>query len=200
VTAEDGSTADWSVRVVGSFAVVLNEIDVDQVGIDAAEYIELFARAETDLGGISVVMLNGGVTPGQEYARVDLTPAGSLSAGGYLVIAGPGVAVPPEALKLTPSGWESSNRIQNGPSDALMLFDTIGRRIIDTVSYNGSLRRAILSGESTERDATEGTAGAPADSNSVSGSLGRLPDGQDTGQNGADVRFSPKLTPGAPNM
>jgi hypothetical protein len=144
-------------------------------------------------------MLNGGVTPGQEYARVDLTPAGSLHAGGYLVVAGAGVAVPLDALKLTPAGWESTNRIQNGPCDALMLFDTIGKRVIDTVSYGGPLHRAVLAGEAGERDATEGTAGAPADSNTVVGSLGRFPDGQDTGQNGADFRFSPRVTPGAPN-
>ena len=199
LTAEDGTTADWSVRVVACFALVINEMDVDQVGTDTAEYIELTARVDTDLGGIAIVMLNGGVTPGQEYARIDLAPAGSLRAGGYLVIAGPNVAVPADAARLTPPGWESSNRIQNGPSDALMLFDVIGKRVIDTVSYNGSLHRAVLAGESAERDVTEGQTGAPADSNSTTGSLGRFPDGQDTGQNGVDFRFSPKLTPGAPN-
>jgi hypothetical protein len=200
VTAEDGSAADWSVRVASSFALLVNEIDADQVGTDNAEYIELIARAETDLGGLVVVMLNGGVTPGQEYARIDLGPAGSLPAGGYLVIAGPNVPVPPGAVKLTPAGWEFSNRIQNGPSDAIMLFDTIGNRVIDTVSYNGSLHRAVLAGDATERDATEGSAGAPADSNTTLGSLARVPDGQDTGQNGVDFMFTAKPTPGAPNM
>jgi hypothetical protein len=200
VSAEDGSTADWSVRVVSSFALVLNEIDVDQVGTDNAEYIELLARTETDLGGIAVVMLNGGVTPGQEYSRIDLGPAGTLGAGACLVVAGPNVAVACGAGKLTPPGWDLTNRIQNGPCDALMLFDTIGRRVIDTVSYAGVLHRAVLSGETAERDATEGSAGAPADSNTAVGSLGRLPDGQDTGQNGVDFRFSPRLTPGAPNQ
>jgi hypothetical protein len=200
VTAEDGSTADWSVRVVASFALVVNEMDVDQVGTDNAEYIEIFARGETDLGGIAVVLLNGAVAPGQEYARIDLAPAGSLGADGYLVIGGPRVAAAPGAVKLTPDGWELSNRIQNGPSDALMLFDTIGNRVIDTVSYGGALRRVILAGDSTERDATEGAAGAPADSNAATGSLGRFPDGQDTGQNGVDFRFGPLVTPGGPNM
>jgi hypothetical protein len=200
VAAEDGTTADWSVRVVSSFALVLNEIDADQVGTDNAEYIELLAGGDTDLGGIAVVMLNGGVAPGLEYARIDLGPAVSLGPGRYLVIAGPGVPVGPGAVKLTPPGWELTNRIQNGPSDAVMLFDTIGGRVIDTVSYNGSLRRALLGGDTVERDATEGTAGAPADSNTVPGSIGRFPDGQDTGQNGIDFRFCPKLTPGAPNL
>ncbi len=200
VTAEDGSTADWSVRVVSSFELVVNEIDADQVGMDNAEYIELLARAETDLGGIVIVLLNGGVTPGQEYARIDLGPAGSLGKGGYLVVAGPNVTVASGAARLTPQGWESANRIQNGPADAVMLFDAIGGRVIDTVSYAGTLHRAVLAGDTVERDATEGSAGAPADSNTVAGSLGRFPNGQDTGQNGVDFKFSPKLTPGAPNQ
>ena len=116
------------------------------------------------------------------------------------MIAGPDVQVSSGAVKLTPAGWESSNRIQNGPADALMLFDVIGKRVIDTVSYNGTLHRAVLAGDPTERDATEGSAGAPADSNSTTGSLGRIPDGRDTGQNGADFRFSTRPTPGGPNM
>ena len=100
----------------------------------------------------------------------------------------------------TPPGWESSNRIQNGPADAVMLFDTIGRRVIDTVSYNGVLHHAVIAGEAGEFDATEGAAGAPADSNAVTGSIGRIPDGTDSGQNGADFKMRPTLTPGAPNM
>jgi LAS superfamily LD-carboxypeptidase LdcB len=39
-----------------------------------------------------------------------------------------------------------------------------------------------------------------ADSNSTTGSLGRSPNGRDTGQNGIDFWFSLRLTPGAPNM
>jgi hypothetical protein len=80
-----------------------------------------------------------------------------------------------------------------------MLWDTIGRRPIDTVSYAGVLHRALIMGETAELDATEGSAGAPADSNSIHGSLARSPNGQDTGQNGADFKFIGTPTPGAPN-
>lgn len=199
VTAEDGSAATYSVRVVGTIGLVINEMDVDQVGVDTAEYIELYALADIDLVGIVIVLINGGVTPGQEYARIDLTAAGTFPGGSSLVVAGPGVTVLQGARKLTPAGWESSNRIQNGPNDAVMLFDTIGRRVIDTVTYNGALHRALISGLQAELDATEGAAGAPADSNSTTGSIGRHPNGQDTGQNSADFRFSTTPTPGAPN-
>jgi len=102
-------------------------------------------------------------------------------------------------VKLVPAGWESSNRIQNGPNDAVLLWDTIGRRVVDTVSYAGILHRAVIAGEAAEVDATEGVAGAPADSNSLVGSIARSANGRDTGQNSVDFRFCPTLTPGTPN-
>ena len=200
VIAEDGSSAFYSVRVADHIGLLINELDVDQVGLDIAEYIELFAVEKVDLWGIVVILLNGGVTPGQEYGRVDLSSLGTLAAGSFLVIAGPAVQVPAPGVKYTPPGWESSNRIQNGPSDAVLLWDTVARKVNDTVSYAGVLHRAVIAGETAEVDATEGTAGAPADSNTTTGSIGRFPNGQDTGQNGIDFRFSPQITPGLPNQ
>ena len=199
VTAEDGSSVSYTVWVTGRIGLLLNELDVDQVGTDNAEFIELFAAERVDLFGLEVVLVNGGVTPGLEYARIDLSPLGSILPGGYLVLGGPLVPVAPPAVKLTPSGWASSNRIQNGPSDAVILWDTLGRRVVDAVTYAGVLHRAVIAGETAELDATEGIAGAPADSNSVPGSIGRSPNGVDTGQNGADFKFISTLTPGTAN-
>jgi hypothetical protein len=199
VVAEDGSSCRYTVLVAGRIGLLINELDVDQVGVDNAEYIELLAVGDADLWGIVVVLIHGGVTPGKEYARIDLSSLGSIEQGSYLVVAGPLVQVPPPAVKYTPQGWELTNRIQNGPSDAVMLWDTIGRKVIDTVSYAGALHRAVIEGETMELDATEGNTGAPADSNSVTGSLSRSPNGQDTGQNSVDFRFVPALTPGGPN-
>ena len=199
VRAEDGSAEGWSVRVAAAIGLLINELDIDQVGTDNAEFIELYATAEVDCGGVIVALVNGGELPGQEYARIDLSPLGTLAAGSFLVVAGSRVSAAPTAQKLTPAGWESSNRIQNGPSDAVMLFDTIGKRVIDTVSANGVLHRALLAGVTGELDATEGVAGAPADSNTITGSIGRNPLSRDTGQNGADFTFNPVPTPGAPN-
>jgi hypothetical protein len=199
VTAQDGSAAVYKVDVVGRIALLLNELDVDQVGTDNAEFIELLATERADLFGIAVILVNGGVTPGQEYARIDLSSLGSLQQGSFLVLGGPLVQVSAAAVKYTPPGWGSSNRIQNGPSDAVTLWDTIGRKVIDTVSYAGVLHRAVIADEPGEIDATEGDAGAPPDSNSTTGSLARAPNGRDTGQNGADFRFVAALSPGGPN-
>lgn len=199
VAAEDGSSVVYSVRVSDHAGLLINELDVDQVGLDTAELIELVATSGVDLWGISVVLVNGGVSPGLEYARIDLSSVGVLSQGSYLVIAGPLVPVAPPAVKYTPPGWESSNRVQNGPCDAVLLLDAVGGHVIDSVSYAGVLHRAVVDGQTWEVDATEGAAGAPADSNSAPGSIGRFPDGQDTGQNGMDFHFSPVATPGLPN-
>ena len=156
VFAEDGSSAVYTVLVAGRIGLLINELDVDQVGTDNAEFIELFAVERVDLFGVAVILVNGGVTPGQEYARIDLSAVGSLSPGSYLVLTGPLVPVAASAVKITPPGWTSSNRVQNGPSDAVILWDTVGRRVIDTVTYAGVLHRAVIVGEALELDATEG--------------------------------------------
>jgi large repetitive protein len=169
------------------------------VGTDTEEFIELLALQDVDLEGVLLILLNGSVTPGQEYARLDLSPFGTVTGGTYIVICGSAVTVAPGGMRYTPAGWESSNRIQNGPHDAVMLWDAIGARVIDTVSYNGTLHRALITGDTAEWDATEGSAGAPADSNAVPGSLSRSPDATDTGENGADFKFTPSMTPGAGN-
>jgi hypothetical protein len=200
VTAEDGSMAAYTVKVTGTIGLVINELDVDQPGTDRAEFVELRALAETDMTGIALVQVNGSVVPGSEHARVDLGGAGILPAGSSLVIAGPNVTVDPSAVRLTPPGWDLSNRIQNGPNDAVVLLDTIGGRIVDAVAYAGALTRAVIDGMPGELNVTEGETGAPADSSSAPGSIGRSPDGIDTGSNGTDFVFSSTPTPGSPNQ
>jgi hypothetical protein len=199
VAAEDGSESSYTVRVSAGVPLLINELDVDQPGTDTSEYIELYAAGGVDCVGIALVLINGGATPGVEYARINLDPVGDLAAGSCLVIAGSNVTVPSPGLRYTPPGWESSNRIQNGPHDAVMLFDTIGQRILDTVTYAGVLHRALIAGCSAELDATEGSAGAPADSNTVAGSIGRTPNATDTGNNNLDLKWNAALSPGAPN-
>lgn len=199
VSAEDGSSAAWDVRVVGTMDLVINELDIDQPGTDTAEFVELYTRTGVDLCGLALVLVNGGVLPGLEYSRVDLGTVGVLGPDSFLVVAGPGVIVTAPGQKLTPPSWALSNRIQNGPNDAVVLFDCLGHRIVDTVAYDGVLHRALLNGEPAEIDVTEGSTGAPADSGSTPGTAGRVPNGTDTGQNGVDFRFCPTPTPGATN-
>src|SRR5204863_456180 len=67
--------------------LVINEVDYDNVGTDSAEFIEIYnpSAAAVNLGNLAVVLVNGQTST--EYARVNLSLAGSsLAAGAYLVI------------------------------------------------------------------------------------------------------------------
>ena len=124
------------------------------------------------LDGISLVLVNGG--DGLEYARVDLT--GSLAAGAYLSI---------------------SIEAQNGAPDGVALIDTASGALLDALSYEGEITAAVIGGQTY--NLVEGTALAAtvADSNTVDGSLSRIPDGQDTNNAASDWAFTQTKTPGA---
>jgi hypothetical protein len=157
--------------------LVVNEVDYDQVGTDADGFVELknTGSAAATLDGIAVVLVNGG--DGAEYDRVALT--GSLAAGAFLV-------VPVE--------------MQNGAPDGVALIDTATKTLLDALSYEGEIHAATIDGQ--VYDLVEGTplAATVADSNSVDGSLSRLPDGTDTNDAAADWAFTSTKTPGAANV
>ena len=73
--------------------LVINEVDYDQSGFDTDEFVEIRNGSGTvvNLAGKSLVLVNGANdTP---YLTVDLSPAGLLSAGQYLVVRNSTVAV-----------------------------------------------------------------------------------------------------------
>ena len=157
--------------------LVINEVDYDQVGTDADGFVELknVGSAAATLDGIALVLVNGG--DGAEYERVELT--GSLAAGAHLV-------VPAE--------------MQNGAPDGLALIDTASKALLDALSYEGEIHAATIDGQ--VYDLVEGAplAASVADSNTVDGSLSRLPDGADTNDAATDWAFTTTKTPGAANV
>jgi large repetitive protein len=122
-----------------------------------------------------LVLVNGG--DGQEYGRVALT--GSLAGGGYL-------ALDVEA--------------QNGAPDGVALVATASGTLLDALSYEGEIHAAAIDGQT--HDLVEGTALADtvADSNTVAGSLSRIPDGTDSNNAATDWAFTTTLTKGAANV
>jgi hypothetical protein len=155
---------------------VLNEVDYDQVGADAAGFVEI-ANTGSDaaaLAGIAIVLVNG---DGAEYERIALT--GSLAAGGHL-----GVDADP----------------QNGAPDGLALVDTASGTLLDALAYEGPITAATIDGQTYSL--VEGTAlpATVADSNTVDGSLSRLPDGTDTNDSATDWAFTTTATRGAANV
>jgi len=157
--------------------LVINEIDYDQVGADSGGFVEIANRAAAaiSLEGLALVLVNGG--DGQEYARVSLT--GSLAAGAYL------------ALDI---------EAQNGAPDGVALIDTASKALLDALSYEGEIAAAVIDGQTY--DLVEGAAldAAVVDSNTVAGSLSRIPNGSDSNNAATDWAFTTTLTKGAANI
>ena len=160
-----------------SSTLVINEIDYDQVGADTEGFVEIknIGDSEAVLDGIAIVLVNGG--DGAEYRRLALT--GTLAAGAYFV-------------------WTTD--AQNGAPDGVALVDTASGSLLDALSYEGEIRAATIDGQT--HDLVEGSplAADVADSNTVDGSLSRLPDGQDTNDAASDWAFAVTKTPGAANV
>ena len=185
-----GTTVVWTdsngvVRVWCQYAppsealpvLVLNEVDYDQVGTDAGGFVELYnaGLSPADLEGLALVFVDG--ADGNEYLRKPLR--GSLAAGAYLV-----VSVNP----------------QNGAPDGVALYDTRYEGVIDALSYEGAIERAFIG--PFAHTLVDGNALPPsvADSNSVTGSISRIPNGSDTGDSASDWSFTRTVTPGRANV
>lgn len=175
--------------------VVINEVDYDQPGGDAAEFIELFNPGITavDLTGMDLVRING-ASGGSEYGgRIALT--GSLAPGEYLVIASAGVTTPAGVRRIAFPG--SADQVQNGAPDGLAVIHVASGDLIDALSYEGSITAVTIGGR--VYSLVEGTATTAEDSNSAPGSLSRIPDGTDTDDASSDWAFTPMPTPGEAN-
>ena len=160
----------------GAAELVLNEIDYDQVGADSGGFVEIFNAGDgpADLTDVALVLVDGGT--GNEYLRRALT--GTLAAGAYL-------AVEVDA--------------QNGAPDGVALIDA-GGGLLDALSYEGAIEAATIGGATY--NLVEGTLlpAATADSNTVAGSLSRIPNGSDTNDAATDWAFTATVTQGAANV
>ncbi len=123
---------------------------------------------------MALVLVDGGT--GTEYLRRMLT--GSLAAGAYLVV---------------------EVDAQNGAPDGVALLGA-GGTLLDALSYEGAIEAATIG--SATYDLVEGTLlpAATADSNTVDGSLSRIPNGKDTNDAAADWAFTATVTRGVANV
>lgn len=168
-----------------STSLVINEIDYDQPGTDAAEFIEIknISASAIGLQGWTVELINGnngGATP-YPPSPIALQNV-NLAAGDYYVVCGTGSSVPNCDL------FVSSFTIQNGPPDAVGLRN--GGTLVDTVSYEGN----------TGVPYTEGSGAGLQDAENGTTSISRCADGIDTNQNNVDFwsEASP-ISPGEAN-
>ncbi len=196
--------------------LVINEVDYDQVGGDAVEFVEVFnaGTAPATLASYALVLMNG--SNNTEYfgfgsaTRIQLSLAVNdlgtvqteLTPGGYLVIAAASFAgLPPGALRILGG---ATNLVQNGAPDAIAIFNAGAGALTDALSYEGNITAGVISG--TAYDFTEGGAGltaaqcgGEANDATSTGSLVRRINGRDTQVTSADWAFTATLTPGAAN-
>jgi hypothetical protein len=206
LSADDGQnpkTIKEYVVVLGTTGLphlVLNEVDYDNVGTDDAEFVEILnpSSQAANLAGLELVLVNG--ANNQQYDSVDLSPADSLGPGEYLVIAGASVTVPASAKTIDPV-W-TVDQIQNGSPDGMAIVDPVTQTVIDALSYEGSITMAQITGFTSPVSLVEGTPlpASVADSNTVTRSLCRSPNGQDTNDAASDWTICSTLTPGAANQ
>ena len=96
VMTASGSTEPFPVTVLH---IVINEVDVDQVGTDTAEFVEVHAGvADADLSGYVVVLLNGSTDT--SYRAFELQAA--TGADGLLVVGPSGLAPEPQVYFPSP--------------------------------------------------------------------------------------------------
>lgn len=152
--------------------VVINEVDYDQPGTDAAEFIELKNTGSTpfDMSTIAVRMINGSSGTGVVYQSYFSDTWPMLAPGAYFTLCGDTAAGCDAHLS------PATNAIQNGATDAIAIILRSDSSFVDRLSYEGTLDGYA-----------EGTGTTAADDNSHENrSIGRFPDGVDTDNNDAD--------------
>lgn len=183
--------------------LVINEVDYDQVGADANEFVEIYngTCAPVPLANYKLALINGGVANPPSYRVFNLVAAGeSLAPGQYLVVRSSTLAVPPGVLTLDFAS--SQDNIQNGAPDGVALIDTAGPTLVDGLSYGGYITNATVAGVPGTFNLVEGSVLSlwRQDSNTVVRSLARSPNGDDTDNADSDWVSSRDVTPGAANL
>jgi hypothetical protein len=181
---------------------VINEVDYDNVGVDTAEFVEIYnaGGAAVSLAGYELSFVSG--TTGAEYHTVDLTPAGTILPGQYLVVGATSVVSTVPMGQLTIDLGPVENYIRNTGSGGagIALVDTTSKMLVDALSYGGALTAVTIAALPGPVSLVEGSPTTVVDSNTKNGSLCRMPNGSDTGDAATDWQFCATLTPGAANM
>ncbi len=170
-----------SISAASHAAVIINEIDYDQVGTDTAEFIELFNTgvSTVSLDNFSLTLING--TSSSSYRNIDLSGF-DIDADGYFVICSDTTAV----ANCNYSFTTSDSWLQNGSPDAVGLYESDS--LIDSLSYEGAL--LVF---------TEGSVLTLSDNNVDIVSLSRISNGIDSNDNAADFQLG-CITPGSSNI
>lgn len=195
----DGSFSgmpNWSNQLpILTSDVVINEIDCDQVGTDAGEFIELIGESNAPLDGLVAVFFNG--SGDLSYAAFDLDGY-TLDNNGFFVLGNDGV---PNVQLTFPN-----NTLQNG-ADAVAIYigdaadwpnstmvssaNLVDAIVYSTADANDNELLSALTPSQVQAD--EGTT-----TTAITVSLSRVPDGGDPFITSLFVTQTP--TPGVSNV
>lgn len=181
-------------------SLIINEIDYDNPSTDTDEFVEIYnpTAGTIDLTGIALALING--SNSQEYDSIDLSSAGSLAPGDYLVVGSISLlsTVPGSAKTITLFG-----AIQNGGTtpDGVAIVDTNNNRVLDALSYEGEITGASfnLTGIAGTFNLVEGIVTTAFDPGTGVESLSRCPNGSDS-NNAVDDWFVKTSSPGDVNI
>lgn len=161
--------------------IVVNEVDIDQPGVDTTEFIELLVigNQNYDLQGHELRLADG--TTGTVYQTIPLS--GIVAAGTYLTFCADNVLTPNCDVVVPQMG----GFIQDAGPAAIAIFD--GASVVDTLSYGGSSVAPYTEGSGV---------GLVDDAANADAGLSRFPNGTDSDTNNTD--FSARcITPGTDN-
>jgi hypothetical protein len=182
-------------RPAPALGLRLNELDYDQPGFDTGEFLEIvnLGSERYRLRHVALVFVNGSTSA--EYRRVELS--GRLGPSRRLVVATSSVAVDGSA-RVLPLPLSRDN-VQNGSPDGVALVDTAAAVVLDALSYEGPIDAATIEGLEGTVPLVTGRLVSETDGNETAGSLCRLPDGADSGDDDRDWSACAP-TPGTGNV
>jgi hypothetical protein len=172
--------------------LVINEVDYDQPSIDTHEFIELKNTGSSafPMQYVMVVLVSGGGATPTVYRTIGSPAWAPLNPGAYFTICGDPSLTPFCDEDATPD----QNLVENGTQDAIVLVNITDSTVIDALSYEGTLTGFTEGNGFQGEDPFYGGAGG----NMENVSIGRWPDGNDTGDNATDFVVA-CATPGEPN-
>lgn len=114
---------------------MINELDCDQTGTDATEFVEIWTPApNVPLTGYVLVFFNGATD--QSYLTIDLSPY-ATDANGFLVVGNAAVSPPPAAVF-------PNNTLQNGADAVAIYLASPAAFPLNTPAVAGGLVDAVV--------------------------------------------------------
>lgn len=176
--------------------LVINEVDYDQPGSDAEEFIEVYNPGPAlDTSNLGIHLVNGTTNVSYDFLPLSSINGGVLMHDQYVVFGSQPVL---DALPGSAHGILFTGPIQNGSPDGLILVDDVNQIIFDSLSYEGEITATDI-GFTNPVNLVEGTATPVEDNNSVVGALIRSPNGKDMDDASIDWALTTILTPGFSN-